>query len=218
MNLRLASFNICRAKFSSIEKVCQFISNLKADILFIQEIDRFMERSSNIDQFEVIKKQCGFSFAHFNHTLSFGETGHYGTAVFLKANVLGKVTTIDLTINDDPEPRRCINLQLNNDTNLLMVHLSKFEEIACKQLENLIASKNFTDKSILLGDFNITSKVLEQKFQMNENDATLTWPNSNPNKRIDHILSRDIAINSPQTINALGISDHHAITAEISVL
>lgn len=214
MTIKIVSFNICRARYSSIDKICGFISGLNADILFVQEIDRFMERSGNIDQFEEIKTECKFQSAFFNHTLSFGKDGQYGTAAFMRKN-FGDVSTIDLPLKDDPEPRRCINLQLNADTNLILLHLSKYERLACKQVSTLMVTDYFQPTSILAGDFNIGSNLLRSQFAFEEQDKKLTWPNTQPEKRIDHIVSRAVKIYNRETINAVGISDHNAISAEI---
>lgn len=214
--MRVVSFNICRCKYASIQSIVEYVLSLNADILFLQEVDRNVERSFGIDQFAEIRDKCGYTCSSFCETLQIGKEGKYGTALFTK-NDVGIISYTDLTIQEDKEPRCSINLNFYDlDLDMYFVHLSKNQDCAVTQLNRLLSLSNHNEHSIIVGDFNIDSQTLEKEFGFFEDDLSFTWPIQSPSKRIDHFMYRKKYLMNFATLSNGSYSDHFAISACLS--
>ena len=87
MTLKVISWNIRHGlgidKIQDLDRICAELKKKEADVIAIQEIDRFAKRSKGIDQVEYIANELGYhsSFAKFfNHKTG----GEYGLASFSK--------------------------------------------------------------------------------------------------------------------------------------
>lgn len=77
--LRLVSYNIKSALLSSVEHLGDHLAALEADVIALQEVDRLLPRSGELDQAGLLAARLGMRFA-FAATLARG-AGSYGIAL-----------------------------------------------------------------------------------------------------------------------------------------
>ena len=211
--MKILCFNICHAKHSSINRICKFIYDQDADIVFLGEVDRHAKRSKYVDQYKEIYTKCGFLYHKYSTSVMLDVGEYYGIALFSKMSLEAKITNI--SFKDDYEPRFFISGEvdtINGKVQLIFVHFSNIKEYAIKQLKYII-EMNKNKKFVICGDFNLNSEILNNEFGFHDEMDVLTWPADNPIVRIDHFIESGSLIRKQKTIKANGISDHNAISA-----
>ena len=204
---------------ASIEVIGDYINSIKPDVLFLQEVDKNTERSFHKDQFKILKKYCGFNYGHFCRTVFFEDYGEYGLALYSKNDCLKNIKYINISVDNDKEPRYAIcgeiTLFENVIGNLFCVHLSNNKIKSLIQLEYLKKHYFLKPNSIFLGDFNLSTDEIE-KLGFEQFDHTFSWPYPLQNIRIDHIFTtiKDCEY-TLKTLNSNGLSDHSSVLIEL---
>lgn len=217
--MNIASFNINHGGKSNLDSICNFINNLDADIIFIQEIDVLASRSNMQNQFQMINNNCCFASSKFARTMLMEDFSQYGIAVFSKDKNI-EYELVNISFIGDTEPRFAILakvISMSSEIYLWGLHASTNLGIAVKQIQYLL---NLSDERcypnyIIVGDFNFDSIILLNTINVVEKDNENTWPNPNPTKRLDHAICKLGFSYRQQTIKTDCLSDHNAIMVTI---
>lgn len=218
--MKIVSYNIARAKFASIVQIADAIAELDADILLLQEVDRYVLRSGMVDQHRLIQKRGGFDSAYYFKAKKMNGLGSYGQALYLRGVGHSRPEIVELNSAQKEESRLAFYTHIrseNFDYMLAGAHLSSRSAEASEQLARLLNVLKFKsqnrEKLVIAGDFNVRPTLIEkQGFTIDDPLPSCGIPTRN--KRFDYILARGIEIDST-LISLPGLSDHDAVAAII---
>lgn len=206
-SLRVMTFNIhignppgAAEGTVDLEASAAVIKAAKPDLLALQEVDRFTDRSGKtLDQAKALGELTGMH-VYFVPAME-RSNGEYGNAILSKYPILeSKRFTLEPEAGTDAEPRALgvVQVELPNKQTLVfaVTHLDHKQESnrALQSRTALNALKDYTKDPILLaGDFNMTPDsenwaIWEKDFQMGCSDCPYTFSVSNPYKTVDYIL------------------------------
>jgi endonuclease/exonuclease/phosphatase family metal-dependent hydrolase len=192
---------------------------LSADVLAVQEVDRFARRTGFRDELRVISRATGLEAV-------FGEAARrrwrsYGNAL-LARGAIGDVEVIKLPRPSDGEQRVAIVAQVavnGVDMAVGATHLSFRRGEGAPQLAVLLDALAERDgPRVLLGDLNLGPAVVEPAlltagYQVAPTGPT--FPAGAPRTRIDFVAVSGLEVVSAST-PAPGMSDHLPVVAEVS--
>lgn len=240
MNMRILTYNIHhgtdKAGEYALEKIINFLSKSGADLVGLQEADRFAKRSNFIDQFQKIKTELPYN-AFFAPSLILPQEGlgkperEYGlmslsrfpvvetkTHFLRKSEYAGKWFT---------ESRICIESVINaNGMKIAFLNLHIDTHEIEKQIENLsrVLEKIRVPK-ILVGDFNIPPengniKLIQEKLKLRNVMAggmAHTHEDDRGKKQIDYIfVSEEFTVKEAKVLD-VDFSDHKPLVAEVFI-
>lgn len=215
-------------------RIAKEIQDANADIIGLQEVDRFYgDRSNFQDQAKELAKLLGYHYiygANLNLDPAVGQENNrqYGTAILSKYPIIDSENIFLSSFGNEQRGilRTTINVK-GVHLNFYNTHLglSAAERIA--QVEEIIDLKSsFEGPSVLVGDLNAEPDSEEFYTLLNAGNFTdtfagidnaNTFPVVNPNKRIDYILtSPDIKSANQKVINSEA-SDHLPLVTEITI-
>ena len=222
--MRVATFNIKhgengdgRVDLRRLERAC---AGLAADVLAIQEVERFARRSGFRDEMRLIARATGLESV-------FGEAARkrwrsYGN-VLLARGPITDVEVLKLPRPSAGEPRVAILARVTVGGVAMSVgatHLSFRRGEGVVQLDVLLAALAEREgPRLLLGDLNIGPGVVlpaveAAGYTVAPTDAT--FPASAPRTRIDFIAVSGLEVVSASTPE-VGTSDHLPIVAEVAL-
>jgi len=145
----------------SVERIFDVIHRSNADIIGLQEVDRYSIRTDFQDQIRQIASKLGYDYA-FGTTLGVSPFG-YGNGVLSRYPI---VSSQNLSLPSRLEQRGALKtiIKLDNGFNLTFIntHLGLSKSDRKNQIKALIKSLDGVSKgSILVGDFNTTSEASE---------------------------------------------------------
>lgn len=210
------------------------ISSKSPDIVFLQEMDKCTTRSNGVNQPKVIAEKAKYPYYEFFKIMDY-RGGEYGLAILSKKQLTSPVThTLPSVIDNvaisgnNAVGTAVINL---NGTNVLIccLHLSVYAKENEAQLRYVI--NNIFEKTsmpiICAGDFNslpssATIALLDQAgFKCTNSDpSNYTIPSTSPNREIDFIAYRPVAmwsVLSHIVIKGNQSSDHLPIVSSIKI-
>jgi len=220
--LRLATFNIKHGSDRDgkidLPRLSAACSRLEADVLAIQEVDRFARRTRYRDEMRVIAKATGLQAV-------FGEAARrrwrsYGN-VLLARGPISDVEVIRLPRPGDGEQRVAIVARVDIDGLGLAVgatHLSFRAGEGLPQLAVMLdALGRRAGPRVLLGDLNLGPEVVEPAvtaagYRLAPTGPT--FPARGPRTRIDFVAVSGLEILAASTPEA-GVSDHLPVVAEV---
>ena len=230
--LRLLTFNIRHGVdengVEGLDSIIESIKETGAEIIALQEVDRFMPRSGFKDQAKEIAKALGYNYVY-------GETINllgikYGNAI-LSAFPIVQHENKKL-YSKEIETRGLLKAVVDLDGilyNVYTTHLGLNSDERIRQIEqiNQVIEED-SGYVILMGDFNeepntntmqeISDRLIDSAKQFNNGAEHYTYAfySDKPNTRIDRIyVDRDITINNHYVIEEQ-ISDHCMVMAIIS--
>lgn len=231
--LRLLTFNIRHGVNEkgeeSLDSIIRSIKETKAEIIALQEVDRFMLRSGFKDQAKEIARALGYKYVY-------GETINllgikYGNAILSAYPIIEHEN--NKLYSKEIESRGLLKAVIDVDGvlyNVYTTHLGLNSEERIKQVEqiNQIIEKDGADRIILMGDFNEEpytttmqqlSSMLVDSTEWIDGDIefyTYAFYSDKPNTRIDRIyVGQNIEIQDHYVIES-EISDHCMVVAIIS--
>lgn len=195
MKLTFASYNICHCSGMDgkvdLGRTAKVIRSFGADCVGLQEVDRFVERSGNIDELAEIAKLTGM-YGFFGKAIDLGK-GEYGVAILsrrpaniichkpLPGNEMRTLLGISTTTEDGlPYAFYCTHFALNTEHRLLSSGIVS-EEMVSREIP-----------SAIVGDFNCQPDSMEWKVlacRMKSAHTGLplpTHPSPAPRIAIDH--------------------------------
>jgi endonuclease/exonuclease/phosphatase family metal-dependent hydrolase len=206
--IRVMTWNIHHAegvdKKIDVDRIAQLITEEKADIVAIQEVDRGVERSKKIDIITKLADITGMTYA-FGKTLDY-QGGEYGNAlltrfpIFEERNVLFKKFP-------ETEQRGVLLLVLGIVGEEIVIANTHFDSqgndslrvAGVSDLKSIL--KGFSPRpTILCGDFNdipssrVVTQLKEEYLDAWELSGTwegFTFPSDVPKKRIDYIFTNN---------------------------
>jgi endonuclease/exonuclease/phosphatase family metal-dependent hydrolase len=220
--MRVATFNVKHGEDGAgridLRRLAAACRSLDADVLAVQEIDRFARRGGFRDEMRLIARATGLRAV-------FGEAARrkwrtYGNVLLAR----GPITDVDVLKLPRPaegEPRVAIVARVTVGGVGLSVgatHLSFRRGEGAAQLEVLLAALAERDgPRLLLGDLNIGPDVVVPAvtaagYTVAPTEAT--FPAGAPRTRIDFVAVSGLEVVSAST-PAVGTSDHLPVVAEL---
>ncbi|MDQ1490359.1 MAG: hypothetical protein QOJ23_2873 [Actinomycetota bacterium] len=222
--MRVATFNVKHGQNGAgrvdLRRLASACAGLSADVLAIQEVDRFARRTHFRDEMRVIARATGLQAV-------FGEAARkkwrsYGN-VLLARGPITDVEVVKLPRPSEGEPRVAIVARVDLDGLALSVgatHLSFRKGEGAAQLAVLLDALAERDgPRLLMGDLNIgpdlvVPAVTAAGYTVAPTEAT--FPASSPRTRIDFVAVSGLDIVAAST-PIVGTSDHLPIVAELAV-
>ncbi|KPK87104.1 hypothetical protein AMJ80_12500 [bacterium SM23_31] len=218
--LRVLTYNIHHGeamdgKFD-YERLARVITDLKSDVVALQEVDRKTRRSSGVDQAELLGKLTGMNSA-FGNAMYF-QDGEYGEAL-LSRFPMEEIKAHHLPFRPGQEPRTALAARIKPGNGLpefvfVGTHLCHQSEATrteqAQQINRLFPAKEGLP-IILVGDLNSRrgSDAMNELLVERWVDATA------PESRIDYILLR---IGDPWRIVEVKIIDERVVSDHRPVL
>ena len=221
-HLRVATFNIKHGSDRDgnidLPRLSAACSRLEADVLAIQEVDRFARRTRYRDEMRVIARATGLQAV-------FGEAARrrwrsYGN-VLLARGPISDVEVIRLPRPGDGEQRVAIIARVDIDGVGLAVgatHLSFRAGEGLPQLAVMLDALGQREgPRVLLGDLNLGPEVVEPAvtaagYRLAPTGPT--FPARGPRTRIDFVAVSGLEILAASTPEP-GVSDHLPVVAEV---
>ncbi|MCC5939749.1 MAG: endonuclease/exonuclease/phosphatase family protein [Lunatimonas sp.] len=217
--------------FIDVEAIAKVIRESGADLVALQEVDVYTERSGkSLHQAEKLGELTGMYWYFYKSIDHAG--GEYGNALLSKFPISAK-GGFSLPNDPDTEPRTAVFIDIElpggKEITFAGTHLEfKREEVTLRQAKAIVAF--FEDRSpkpiILAGDFNAEVTMspmvyLDSHFQRpcTENCAP-TIPQVNPQKEIDFVMVKPkeaFVVTSHEVINESYASDHLPVLVNFQV-
>jgi endonuclease/exonuclease/phosphatase family metal-dependent hydrolase len=222
--VRVATFNVKHGENGNgqvdLARLASACAGLGADVLAIQEVDRFARRTSFRDEMRLISRATGLQAV-------FGEAARkkwrsYGN-VLLARGPITDVEVVKLPRPSAGEPRVAILARVQVDGVALSVgatHLSFRKGEGVAQLDVLLAALAERDgPRLLMGDLNIgpdivVPAVTAAGYTVAPTEAT--FPAGAPRSRIDFVAVSGLDVMSASTPK-VGTSDHLPVVAELQL-
>lgn len=234
--LVILSYNIHHANPSSalelinIDTIAAILKSSKADIVGLQEIDVFTERSGkNLHMAKELAAKAGFEYWYFSKSIDF-QGGGYGTAI------LSKFPISDTLTKKLPNPKNAEPRTLS----LAKIHIKKdlVITIANTHLDYTDASNNFAQVSALrevlseepepifvTGDFNVMPNSASMKYLFEAFTSSciegceFTSSAQNPDSTIDYILFKGnkVEVLKHEVLKETYASDHFPVKARFVI-
>lgn len=241
--LRVVVFNIHAGKdaagVDNLERVAQTVRESGADIVLLQEVDRFTTRSAKTDQIGTLARLTGFRTA-FGKTLDY-QGGEYGIAVLSRWSIIGD-TLIDLPVNPPQaraggsyEPRGVLRVSIaapGGAIHVFNTHLdpSRNDSYRRQEIVSVLSAARAMQRPGALvlvgGDLNSEpeSAIVELVASANLKDLWkecgggngLTFPQNKPVKRIDYLFAFPGVTCRKASVPGTDASDHRPVLFELA--
>lgn len=222
----------------NLARVAAVVRSTGADIVLLQEVDKFTTRSGKVDQVAVLTRLTGFRAA-FGKTLDY-QGGDYGIAVLSRWNIVGD-SLIRLPVNPPQaraggvyEPRGALRVSIaapGGAIHVINTHLdaSRADSFRRQEISTVIAAGNDMKKPgalvLIGGDLNAEppSEVMAAVRSARWVDLwptcgkgnELTYPQDKPVKRIDYLLSTPTTRCRKASVLTTDASDHRPVLFEL---
>ena len=228
LTLKIASYNIAGGNYDKeLSAIAEDIVNCGADIVGIQEVDMFADRSGNIDMLDIIAKKAGFEYKLFVHAINI-KGGEYGTSIISKYPIV-ESEIIPLKsfeggprkIEDRSVGATVIDV-LGHKVNFLNTHLSfEFSDAIIYHFDQVAEILKDHDSYIITADYNTNNFSLFDKFHdsktVNNSEKELfSFPRSETTgSGIDNIVMSSDWSWKDAELGPMGHSDHRMLCATL---
>ena len=222
--LKLMTFNIYHGETPTgninLDAFAEIINDEQPDIIALQEVDFYTNRSGKIDMSLKLAKKTK-TVPLFARAMSY-DGGEYGVAILSRFTFI-KSVVYNLPYEEGYEPRvaLAVDVKIGNDTlSFITTHLDYHENdtLRFKQAQHLLKITKTIDRPLfLLGDLNDTPESRTIKLLLtvfsSDDSSLLSFPCPKPEKKIDYILNRtnQWKLNDEYTIKTDKASDHCAV-------
>lgn len=229
--VRIASYNIQHGKgmdgVLNLNRTSETLAQLEADLICLQEVDRFRMPTRLVPQAERLALALGMQWV-YGPVRSY-PIGSYGNAILSRY----PIKTIANHLLPDPiDPRRCLQVQIDlggYTLALFNTHLGLKQTVRMQQVQDIILPLvlSVSGPAVLAGDFNATvnrpetnllAEYLTDTFCQNSGPLIDTFPSINPAARIDYIFINELCAVSNYFIMDSTASDHLPIAADIQIM
>jgi endonuclease/exonuclease/phosphatase family metal-dependent hydrolase len=221
--LRVATFNVKHGDDGcgriDLRRMGEACAGLSADVLAIQEVDRFASRTGFRDEMRLIARATGmeavFGEAYRRRWRSYGN-------VLLARGSISDVAVIRLPRPSAGEPRVAILARADVNglgLSVAATHLSFRRGEGLPQLEVILeALAKREGPRVLLGDLNLGPEAVEPAvtaagYQLAPTGPT--FPAAGPRTRIDFVAVSGLEVVASSTPQP-GVSDHLPVVAEVT--
>lgn len=236
VQLKVMTYNIHHAnppnvaQLIDVKAIAKVINDAKPDLVALQEIDVFTERSGKeLDQAKELAKLTGMHY-YFSKAIDY-QGGEYGVATLSKypiTNAKGYLLPMKAGINGEQRTIAIVEVELPNKETIVFAN-THFDTADHRDLQAefvLNVLKEFNKPIILAGDFNdlIGSSSISQLsgyFSMTCSGACPRTVMNHPTKVIDHIFysSNSIFISTKhEVIQEKYASDHLPVLATFELM
>jgi endonuclease/exonuclease/phosphatase family metal-dependent hydrolase len=227
--VKVMTFNIHHGKGmdgkTRLSRILAEIVKSGADIVALQEVDRFQARSFFRDQVAVLAKGAGM-YDCYSPSVNFGYS-QYGNAVLSKWPIESKkiiymngglerrsilIVNIKVSGVQSPSGRESKITIVNTHLGVLAQEYKWQMPILCKMIAEL------PKPAILLGDFNMEpSNIIFKNMDPVWHKISLVHPQATMKngKQIDHIFANSGYLNARAWVQETIASDHHAVIADL---
>ena len=228
LSVKVMTYNIHHAAGEDgvidIQRIADVIVDAGPDLVSLQEVDRFVERTARADQPKELEELTGMYMA-FGFAINY-QGGDFGNVI------LSKYPLKDVTMHPLPgepgEDRTLMEASIllpghSTPINFLATHLDTYTEPRTESIPLILDVLSGTDDQlyILAGDLNDApgSPVMDslsQRFISAAPPNLFTFPSSNPDRQIDHILytpTEGWSVTAAEVIDEPVASDHAPLVA-----
>ena len=226
--LRVMTFNIQSGRHG-LDVVAGLIQEAQPDVVALQEVDRFTERSGGVDQAEALARRTGLRYSHFFRTTSL-RGGDYGLAVLSRYPLSG-LSWRGLPTNG-AEPRgvgRAVVESPHGAVSVYVTHLSNLPFRGRLREQQVRALLTFMGEgqgpSLLCGDFNdgegsaavaAVRRVLEDAFGRAGRGRSTTYPMGLlPETRLDYVFTTKELRAADAWVVRETASDHFPVVVDL---
>ncbi|WP_018933754.1 endonuclease/exonuclease/phosphatase family protein [Gracilibacillus lacisalsi] len=238
MHIKVMTYNIHHGKGLdkkvNLDRICKVIADSKADIIGLNEVDRyFSERSHFQDQMEYLTKELKY-YGAFSPALSLQPrnkylTRQYGNGILSRFPIYAPKSYLFNNRLCMTEDRSILEATISLDNkwvHFYVTHLSLNPSLHRQQSDFLITKAK--RPAVIIGDWNMkvhskrwkrVVKVYKDVWDSIANQDGLTFPSKNPRKRLDYIfVSKDFTILDVQVNDSIPIaSDHLPFVSTLSI-
>jgi endonuclease/exonuclease/phosphatase family metal-dependent hydrolase len=204
----------------SLAVIADSLGRVNADVVLLQEVDRFFPRSRFADESRLLGELLGMR-AHFYGRLRFGRSG-FGNVILTRLETTDVRRVALGAVGSGGEPRAALGIALAGGPMIWNTHLGLNPEWRHDQLDALADAVGIGASPVIVGgDFNTGLEADEIQTFLGRTglspvsgDAP-TFPVPHPTHRIDFLFARGMIRQDAGTIAAPG-SDHCLIWADLT--
>ena len=215
-----ATFNIRHGRGGDgrvdLARVAHAIQGTGANLIALQELDRFQTRSGEVDQPAELERLTGFSFV-FLPTVA-REGREYGIALGHRDEPFEDLSSLDLPRLGPEEPRKAMVCRWRG-LSIVATHLAVERAANVRQQEALTEAVASTlPTTVLLGDLNATRRRLDPLSSAGLRAPKIWRPSVDPwwrFRRIDHVMAGPSLDVVRARAIATGASDHRPVAVSL---
>ena len=218
----------------SLERIATVIKESEAEIIALQEVDRYYgERSNFEDQAQRLGELLHFHYRYGANLQFAPAAGHtekqeYGTAILSKHPIIEAENSLLTSLGEEQRGVLRAKIDVNGVwLHIFNTHLGLDTSGRIAQVQELIAiTSAYQGPKVLVGDFNTNAASEELQLLVNQTDFVdnfqhvdhiPTYIGEEPQERIDYIFtSSDITFCNQQVLDCEG-SDHLPIVSDLQV-
>jgi endonuclease/exonuclease/phosphatase family metal-dependent hydrolase len=240
--VRVLVFNMHAGKdaknVDNLQRIADVVKETNADIVLLQEVDRFTTRSGKVDQVATLEKLTGYNSA-FGKTLDY-QGGDYGIAILSRWSILGDtlfhlpVVPPQARAGGSYEPRGALRISIaapGGAIHVVNTHLdaSRADSFRRQEIPQVLEiGKGMKKPGALVlvgGDLNsepqsdvlgiVRSAGWVDLWTKCGSGNDLTYPQDKPVKRIDYLLTQPGVVCKKASVLTTDASDHRPVLFEI---
>lgn len=231
--LRVLTYNIHHGEGTDqkldLPRIAKIITDSKADLVALQEVDNKTRRTNNVDQTAEFAKLTGLQGV-FGKAMNYGG-GEYGEAILSRFPIVEHKTHA-LPFTQGREPRAALEITVHPPNlpaiTFVGTHLDHFKDdtdrlAQTKELNRLLVTKD-APVTLLAGDLNARpdsapmQTILQYWNDTAANHPQPTIPSDEPRAKIDWVLtlkSQGWRVISTQVLEEKVASDHRPVLVEL---
>lgn len=212
-----------------LARIAGVINSVAPDVVALQEVDRNVARTGDVDQLAQLARMTGMEFA-FGANLDL-QGGQYGNAVLSRLPIVRSQNHLLPNLNDG-EPRGVLAVDLKvpgraMPIRVLATHFDhrpdEQERIASAKFVGRLMNETPDQPAILAGDLNATPdsetlKIIQADWTRTNAKPMATIPVEQPQRQIDYVLFRPESHWQPVSTEVLDeavASDHRPLLARL---
>lgn len=196
-SVRIMTYNIHHGTDSNLESIAKVITAHNPDIVGLQEVDKNVARSGNVDQTKQLSDLTKLPHYSFQDAIKLGSNGLYGVALLSRFPIV-KATKKKLTSMGEQRILAKIDVETSSGTFTVGVtHFGLKAEERVNQATEVISEIGSAPTSIVIGDLNATPEakeivaltaVFKDSWALSGSGDGFTFSSTAPKSRIDYIL------------------------------
>lgn len=161
-DLTIASYNVkCLSYGVQLNHIAEEIKELNPDIVGLQELDNFTNRSGNTNQIQLLAEAAGYEYFYFTKTIDY-DGGEYGHGIMSKYPI--KSYEI-IPFNNQDSENRCFSRSIikvkSKEIAFYNTHLEFMGNIQEKQMSEIVEMTKNDKYFVITGDMNCEPQKLQ---------------------------------------------------------